>query len=101
VSLTEDGRPVCGSCGATPRRRQVLVVDSGGDSRFDGFGCRPLTVEEYTARARAAGWKIGALPDGVHDAMCAACARPDPVLARLCRDLRRELQQPLDLGGDP
>jgi hypothetical protein len=96
VSLTEDGRPVCGSCGATPRQRRILVVDNGGDPRFDAFGCRPLTVGEHAARARAA-----KLPGGVHDAMCAACARPDPVLARLCRDLRRELQQPLDLGGDP
>lgn len=44
-------------------------------------------------QARAAGWRIGALPDGTPDAMCPACARPDPVTVGLCRDLERSVRR--------
>jgi hypothetical protein len=88
MALTEDGRPVCGSCAATPPVRHTLGI-GGDDARYDAFWTRPLTVGEYAACARAAGWKIGALPDGTHDAMCSRCAKPDPVLVRLCKELAR------------
>lgn len=81
--LTEDGRPICGSCEAKPPVRHTM-----GDNTA-ALWTRPMTADEYSQCARAAGWRIGALPDGRHDAMCPRCARPDPVLVRLCKELAR------------
>jgi hypothetical protein len=44
-------------------------------------------------QARAAGWRIGRLPDGTPDAMCPACARPDPATVALCRDLKQSVRR--------
>lgn len=90
MSLTDDGRPVCDSCGKTRPVRRVLEP-AGADPRFDAFGQRPLTEAEYTQRARAAGWQIGEV-QGRHDARCKSCARPDPTLVALCRQLASEAE---------
>lgn len=37
-------------------------------------------------RARVKGWKIGTYK-GFRDPLCPQCAKPDPVTAKLCRDL--------------
>jgi hypothetical protein len=44
-------------------------------------------------QARAAGWRIGRLVDGTPDAMCPACAKPDPATVALCRDLERSVKR--------
>lgn len=50
---------------------------------------RPPTLNPVTA-ARAGGWRIGPpRPDGSRDAMCPRCAKPDPELAKLLRELTR------------
>jgi hypothetical protein len=43
--------------------------------------------------ARTAGWRIGLLLGGGLDAMCPRCARPDPELVKVCRDLRTAATQ--------
>lgn len=75
--------------------RLAAVVCQGLD---DGTGERcgathtgrpgPAGVDhDLVYSARAAGWRIGALVDGTPDAMCPRCAKPDPALVRLCREL--------------
>lgn len=98
MSLTEDGRPVCGSCGTTPRVRQYVyplpLADDDGAVVLQPWS-RPFTAAEYEQTARASGWRVGVLPGGVHDAMCPRCSRPDPALARVLAELR------LSIGGTP
>lgn len=91
--LTPDGRPICGTCGATPKVRRT--PDPAGD-RNDVWGMREYTAAEYEQRARAAGWHMsrGVTHGGraYDDALCPGCARPDPETVRLCRELERGLR---------
>lgn len=52
-----------------------------------GWSALPLT--EWYDRARTAGWRLRIDGGVVVDAMCPRCARPDPAVVRLCRDLER------------
>lgn len=49
-----------------------------------------LTASYDTARTK--GWRIN-LDRGRIDAMCPACARPDPATVALCRDLQRSVSR--------
>lgn len=54
---------------------------------------RPTQADIETA-ARVRGWRIGpTLPDGTKDAMCPACAKPDPITAAHIRDIERSLHK--------
>lgn len=70
-------RPVCGSCGATYKTRFAVG---------DDWTYREVSAAEYQQHARAAGWRIESDGPGV---MCPKCARPDPQLVAICRDLER------------
>jgi hypothetical protein len=93
--LTPDGRPICGTCGATPKARRTMQP-ADADPRYDAWGWRELTAAEYEQHARAGGWHMshGQTHGGqaYDDALCPKCARPDPVTVRLCRELERELR---------
>jgi|SRR5579859_1117664 len=98
--LTEDGRPVCGSCGATVRVRYQTFPphrepDGVDDWSLPPWVSRPFTAAEYEQTARASGWRVGELPGGVHDAMCPRCGRPDRALTALCAELAASTQPTL------
>jgi hypothetical protein len=63
------------------------IVCNGADEHGQRCG-RTYRRGDETA-ARAAGWKVGRLPDGNRDAMCPACGKPDPVTVALAREIER------------
>jgi hypothetical protein len=94
MAITEDGRPICGGCGTTPRTRITPATRGAeGDNRSSPpWDTRPYTATEYEQAARAGGWRIGLLPGNRHDAMCPTCARPDRALVRLCKELAASIE---------
>lgn len=65
---------------------RLAVVCNGVDPET-GERCGRTYTRGGDDAARAAGWRIGQLPNGERDAMCPRCGKPDPALTKLCRDL--------------
>jgi hypothetical protein len=65
----------------------MIPVICNGINPANGERCGREYTRGGPDNARAAGWHIGILPSGERDAMCPRCARPDPALLKLCREL--------------
>jgi hypothetical protein len=72
---------------ARPRLSAIVCQGIGPDGQRCGRTYTGRGEWSLLDQARAAGWRIGALADGTPDAMCDLCAKPDPELVRLCREL--------------
>lgn len=89
------GQPVCGSCGAVFEERchvgPIVVATPDGPLVPGVPETKPYTPAQYEQAAREAQWRIGrgVTYGGRHydDALCPACAKPDPKLVALCGQL--------------
>ncbi len=68
-----------------------VLVDGESVGEVCGVTIRATRWGNLFDTARVAGWKIGHRADGIPDAMCPRCARPDPATVALCRDLERTI----------
>ncbi len=67
----------------------IVCRREGCNNRYRGHAEDDAQLAQ---QARAAGWRLGTRADGTPDAMCARCAKPDPELVKLCRDLAGSLK---------
>ena len=78
--LDRNGQSVGRICGTVARARAAI------------FHNRVETTDEFHSRVRVEGWRIGYRADGTPDALCPTCAKPDPALVRLTRELAQSVE---------
>jgi hypothetical protein len=84
-ALDDQGNTTGSVCGRELKPRYGSIVDPPWPSIRPGETAE--TAAELLTRARLSGWKVASDVSG--HAICPWCARPDPKVVALCRDLER------------